>query len=454
MGFPLWNGSVRDILYQLGMLMRRSAPVLQSRLAARSLAAASLAGFAGLALPASGALGADLLATKAKDAYVRACTAQGDGFYYIPGTDTCVRIGGYAWAEGYYNTYTDYPLQNDKTYSVATAGLILDARTETEYGTLRSYIETRFRWRTADPWSNGPTGSELEVWNIYVQFAGFTVGHAQSFFDFYANANVLGTDPATIGDDTRINLIAYTYEFTKGLSATVSFEDASDRRGGIFASDPATFSTDDFQAGQSWPEIVANLKYEGEWGSAQLSGALHQVNALSLLAPLAVTEGGWGFAVQAGVMFNLPMLGEGDTLYLQTAYADGAVSYLGLQDPSGAYTPPDAFLNPFGVSRVTGWNATASLLHNWNEKWSSAVFGGYAAYDFNNAAAQLFYGASGGTNYNVGGYVAFAPVKHLSIALQYDHTYNSASDYFPAAFAPATASVNADRVLLFVSRDF
>ena len=261
------------------------ALVSRRRRAALSLAAATLGGVATLGL-AGEAHSADLLTAKSKDAYVRACTAQGDGFYYIPGTDTCVRIGGYAWAEGYYNTYTDYPLQNDKTYSVATAGLIVDARTETDYGVLRSYFETRFRWRTADPWSDGPTGSELEVWNIYVQFAGFTVGHAQSFFDFYANANVLGTDPATIGDDTRTNLIAYTYEFTKGLSATVSFEDASERRGGILASDPATFSTDDFQAGQTWPEIVANLKYEAEWGTAQLSGALHQVNALDFFQPL------------------------------------------------------------------------------------------------------------------------------------------------------------------------
>src|ERR1700692_440039 len=27
--------------------------------------------------------------------YVRICPTYGDGFYYIPGTDTCIKVGGY-----------------------------------------------------------------------------------------------------------------------------------------------------------------------------------------------------------------------------------------------------------------------------------------------------------------------------------------------------------------------
>jgi hypothetical protein len=153
-------------------------------------------------------------------------------------------------------------------------------------------------------------------------------------------------------------------------------------------------------------------------------------------------------------MFKLDALAEGDTLYIQSAYADGAISYLGLVDPTGMYTPPDAFMSVTGLTTVTGWNITASFLHNWNEKWSTAVFGGYAAFDLNDPAAQLFYGMSGGTNYNVGGYLAFTPVKALTIALQYDYTYNSAKDYVPTAFGPSLASTDASQVLLFVSRDF
>ncbi|MEP9347636.1 porin [Xanthobacter sp. KR7-225] len=423
------------------------------RVARAALAAASVALAMGVA--AGPAAAADLMPTKAKSAFMRACTEQGEGFFYIPGTDTCLRVGGYVWAEGYFNTYTDYPPENDKSYSIATAGVILDARTSTEYGTLRSYFEGRFKWRSADPWSDGPNKSEVEVWNAYIQFAGFTFGKAQSFFDFYANANVLGTDPATIGDDVRLNLLAYTYEFgSSGLSATISLESAAERNSGVLAQNPLLPVTDgDFQAGVSATDIVGNLKYSGDWGEAQLSGALHQTNALNVLNTLT-SQSTWGYALQAGIMFKLDKLAEGDTLYIQSAYADGAMAYLGLVDPSGMYSPPDAFISPAGLSTVSGWNVTASFLHNWSEKWSSALFGGYAAFDLNDPTAQLFYGMSGGTNYNVGGYIAFNPVKQLTIALQYDYTYNSAKDYVPTGFGPSLASTDASQVLLFVSRDF
>jgi len=431
------------------MTLASRAPRLRASGAATALACS----FA--LLPAS-AFAADVLATKAKTAYVKQCLSQGEGFYYIPGTDTCLRVGGYIWAEGYYNTYSNYPSNLNDTYSIATAGLILDARTETEYGTLRSYMDARFRYRTSDPWSDGPRGSELELWNAYIQFAGFTFGHAQSFFDFYANANVLGTDPSTIGDDVRINLVAYTAEFAKGFSATLSLEDSGERSSGIAPNDPNIAVTDDYQAGAQVPDIVGNLKYEGEWGSAQLSGVLHQVRALNFANIDASASDSWGYALQGGLMFNLPMLGEGDTLYLQTAYADGAMSYLGLQDPSGSFLAPDAFLSTTnGISKVSGWNVTASLLHNWNAKWSTALFGGYAAYDYNDGFAQSFYGASGGENANVGGYIGFAPVQNLFFALQYDYTYNKNTDYNAGApNALPFSSTDASRVLLFASRDF
>ncbi|HWG04342.1 MAG TPA: porin, partial [Beijerinckiaceae bacterium] len=43
---------------------------------------------------------ADLPSRKAAPVqYVKICDAYGAGFFYIPGTDTCLRIGGYVRAE-------------------------------------------------------------------------------------------------------------------------------------------------------------------------------------------------------------------------------------------------------------------------------------------------------------------------------------------------------------------
>ena len=40
--------------------------------------------------------------------YVRICSLYGAGFYYIPGTDTCIKLGGYLRAEMAINTNSVY----------------------------------------------------------------------------------------------------------------------------------------------------------------------------------------------------------------------------------------------------------------------------------------------------------------------------------------------------------
>ena len=414
----------------------------------------------GLVLAASvastAAVAADLPVKAAGATYVRQCTAEGPGFYYVPGSETCLRIGGYTWAEGYYNTYTDYPSNYNKTYSIATFGLQVDARTQTDYGTLRAYMDVRLRWRSSDMFSDGPNTAEVAPWNIYIQFAGFTFGYAQSFFDFYANANVMGTDPATIGDDMRISLAGYTWEFANGFVAKASLEDSSVRNSGVSPSDPAWPDvTDNYQTGARMPEFVGAFGQEGDWGQWQLSGALHQVVASTTADFLGRTTSSWGYALQGGVMFNLPFLGEGDNLYLQTAYVDGAISYLGLVNASGQFQPPDAYINANGsLSRVSGWNVVGQLLHNWNEKWNTAVFGGYARFDMNDPTAQVAYGATSGTNYNVGANLTWTPVEPLAITLQYDYNVWQANGYVDTGYGLPVSSQKAHQVLLMFARTF
>ncbi len=414
-----------------------------------------------VAASSGAAIAADLPVKAAQTAYVKQCTVMGPGFYYVPGSDTCLRIGGYVRAESYYNTYTDYPLENDKTYSIGLFGLIVDARTNTEYGVLRSYMDIRFMWRTSSPWSDSPNGAQFAPWNMYIQYAGFTFGYAQSNFDFYANANVLGTDPATIGDDMRLPLIAYTWEFANGWTATVAAEDSSSRNAGTNPADPNYPGvSDNYLAGTSIPDFVANFGQKGDWGQFQLSGALHQVGAMTPTTAGANYVGQtatdtWGYAVQAGLMFNLPFIAAGDSLYLQSAYVDGAVSYLGLVNASGDFSPPDAFMNFNGsVSKVSGWNFTSQFLHNWNDKWQSALFGGYAKFDLDNSVAQVAYGATSGTNYNIGGNLTWTPVDKLAITLQYDYNMYKANNYVNTGYGLPVASQAAHQVLFMVERDF
>lgn len=388
-------------------------------------------------------------------AYEKACKAQGPGFVYVVGTDTCLRIGSYLWAETYYNTYTDYPPQNATLYWVATLGLQLDARTATDYGTLRSYMELRMIHRTADPWSETAEEAQFQPWDMHIEFAGFTFGFTQSFFDFYANQDVLGTDPATIGDQTQLAVLGYTWHLPNGFSAQVSLEDSTARDEGVLPSAPNLVDPDALATDTRLPEIVANFGQSGNWGQFLLSGALHQISASPNGATIPDTTRDWGYAMQAGVMFNLPAIAAGDTLYLQTAYAEGAVSYLGIIDASGDLSPPDAFQRVDGsLSKTRGWSVVGQYLHNWNDDWNSAVFGGYATFDIADPVAQAAYGASGIANVNVGANLTWTPAPPLAITLQYDYNLYQAENFRLTEDGLPVRSQQAHQLLLLVAATF
>ena len=101
----------------------------------KSLLLGSAAGIAAVA----GAQAADLPSRKAAPVeYVRVCSAYGAGFFYIPGTETCLRVGGRVRAEyAVGERFSDF---QDAYGTRARGRLNIDARTATAYGTLRTFI--------------------------------------------------------------------------------------------------------------------------------------------------------------------------------------------------------------------------------------------------------------------------------------------------------------------------
>src|SRR5262245_13285970 len=117
----------------------------------------------------AGAQAADMPVKAAPVQYVKICSLYGDGFYYIPGTDTCLKMGGYVRVQGEYNMVaggvvvgsggTEAPQgrlnrdnTNDFNYRVRGA-ISWDVRQQTEYGTLRTYI--RFGAQNTTPAESG-----------------------------------------------------------------------------------------------------------------------------------------------------------------------------------------------------------------------------------------------------------------------------------------------------------
>ena len=111
----------------------------------------SLLGSAAALAAAAGAQAADLPVKKAVPVeYVRVCSAYGAGFFYIPGTDTCLRLSGRARFEmGYAPTDSRTGIGNGDTVGYRSLARInLDARTQTGYGTLRAFTRLEFASRS------------------------------------------------------------------------------------------------------------------------------------------------------------------------------------------------------------------------------------------------------------------------------------------------------------------
>jgi hypothetical protein len=126
--------------------------------------------------------------------YVKVCSLYGAGFYYMPGTETCLKIGG--WVRGETTDHSDGSLtwgpfngnQNNRATNNLTfrsrGYLTADAREQTAYGVARAYIAVGL-----NPNDIGTTGTETSNTfasnRAFVQWAGFTAGLGRSFFDFY-----------------------------------------------------------------------------------------------------------------------------------------------------------------------------------------------------------------------------------------------------------------------------
>ncbi len=374
---------------------------------------------AGLAA-AVGAQAADLPVAKAAAVeYVRVCSTYGAGFFYIPGTETCLRVGGRVRAE--YSYLEPRSREDDSIGFLARGRVQLDARTATAYGLLRAFVRMEMSRETG---VYGGPGTSSNIAQAYIQFGGLTAGRTTSFF---TNGDIANENWGTVRfyDYPDVNLLAYTFSFGNGFSATLSLEEgafAGNRlttREGDFVIDPATGERirAAVAAGQRWPDLVGNIKYAGTWGSAQLAGALHQVRSNALVGgEYADSELGW--AMSGMVNVNLPMLAEGDALWLAATYADGALGYLGF-DPDisvgiASGTVLDAYLGPDGdIETGRGWSLAGGLNHYWTPTIRQSLFGSYARVEYGTAAPSADF-----TEWRVGSNVIWSPVSGLDIGVE------------------------------------
>src|SRR6202043_2055736 len=175
------------------------------------------------------------LPVKAKPVeYVKVCSLYGAGFYYMPGTDLCIKIGGWVRAEatwggngnmtwGPFNGNVNNRLTSNEALR-ARGYITADVRNQTEYGTVRGYIAVGLNTNDVGL----QVASLVDSANrAFVQWAGMTAGLSQSFFDFYSVPAVQyrgGYLPASDTGDGGWWVGAYTAQFGDGLSGSISVE--------------------------------------------------------------------------------------------------------------------------------------------------------------------------------------------------------------------------------------
>ena len=422
---------------------------------------------------------ADLPVRKAAPVdYVRVCDWAGTGFFYIPGTDTCLQIGGLVRVEGafvnnarqFYPTSTVGPATRlvaagsiipgrgeDSSGFFARGRIAADTRTQTAYGTVRAYVRYQIDRLQGVYNGGGSAGGQNTFANQggnsayldkgFIQFAGITAGRVQSFFDFYAdNYNYEGIANSDISN----NVFAYTYTAAGGFSATLSVEDHNARNDGIGT---VTGGVNGEQlavgyGGETIPDVVGNLRVDQAWGAAQLSGAYHQVNTIA--GPFAGTNGqGFqhkdqdGFAVQGGIQIKLPMLAAGDDLWLEGAYQNGAYLYqdsvgyanagfqsrylggfqhidhdavaIGIPGAAGGYT----------LALSHGFSAMAAIHHFFTPNFHDVLYGSYEESGYGRAERidWTLGGLGHMSEYRIGNQFLWDPVKNLEIGIEFDYAH-------------------------------
>ena len=238
-----------------------------------------LLGSAAALVAVSGARAADAVEVVAEPEpleYVRVCDTYGAGYYYIPGTETCLRVGGYIRYDIGVGDLFGLNDVNDKNdggtsdtyYKRARFALQVDARSETELGTLRGYAQVNFDWDTYrignDSWAGGApgeiddTGTDTKLNHAYIELGGFRIGKTDSLFTTFTNyaGGVINDDFAVPFGPYDTHQIVYTFNAGNGFTAAVGLEEG----------------TQAYTIDLYIPHVVAGVGYTGGWGGVSVVG--------------------------------------------------------------------------------------------------------------------------------------------------------------------------------------
>lgn len=258
----------------------------------------------GIALATSAGHAADavVIAEPEPMEYVRICDTYGVGFYYIPGTETCLKLSGYirmdigAGAFGLtdvidkkepFDPSTFEDNLHDTYDSRARFQLRVDSRAETELGTLRSYAAINFDYETTVDYGDeypfyndrySTTAPDyMSIEHAYIELAGFRVGKTDSLFSTFTgyaggviNDDIIGYGPY------GTHQLAYGWSNDSGFGVAIALEEGA---GDLIAPflPPENLGVNLYTLDSYVPHVVGGVGWQGAWGGASVVAAYDAV---------------------------------------------------------------------------------------------------------------------------------------------------------------------------------
>ncbi|MCY6381482.1 porin [Hoeflea prorocentri] len=351
-----------------------------------------LLGSAAAMLAVSGASAADAIIAAEPEPveYVRVCDAFGAGYFYIPGTETCLKISGFVRMDLGFASDTD-------SYTSTVRGRVnFQAKEDTELGVLHAYVRLQGDSSPSDgvfdpndpigPTDNLNNGAAYDAGVVldqaYAELGGLIFGYTETTWVSSKNGGASG-----FGSHSD-NGLAYGYSQANQIGYNFT-------GGNWFA---AISANDDGDASTYMPDITGRVGGVFAGATVYLAGGYDQSAE--------------NFGLKLGLNTDI---GPAGNLIVQGFYADGPSRYGANASPVGV-----AAINGLGVAttHTPEWSILASYQHQFAPNFKASIGGQYSS-DYYvvplAGTAPLGSANSGIDSWAVEGVLVWNPVENLEV---------------------------------------
>ncbi len=376
---------------------------------------------AAMAVATTGASAADAIIAAEPEPveYVRVCDAFGSGYFYIPGTETCLKFSGLVrmrvFAEGQTSRLVGnvgvpngvFVNSGGDSYQTNYRGrLTIDAKSDTELGELWGRL--RFQGDSSSPTAD----ANAVVDQAFLQLGGLLAGYTESAWVYSTNGGATGFGGKGIYDGNygyqQRNMLQYQFNGSN-FFAVISLEDDGD----------AT----------SWtPDVVGRVG--GVFGGVTVFGvvAYDQDNGVPVAG---------GGSNEYGVKLGLNAdIGSAGNFLAQGFYASGTTAY-------------GANLGYVGSTWTPEWSVLVAYGHDFSSTITGYINGQYFS-DFYNPGTNA---STGIDAWSVSGGFKWSPVTNFSVTAE-GRYYNVDTGGYFAGVGGAALEEDWWQFVVQLQRDF